>query len=82
MFNLGSGSGYSVFEVIKCFENSLSQKLPYEVVGRRVGDMGKLVAKVEKAEKELGWKTKKTLQQMCDSCVNFTKLTLSQNLDK
>lgn len=49
VFNLGSGSGYSVFEVIKCFENALQHKLPFEIAPRREGDMAKLVAKVEKA---------------------------------
>jgi len=44
--------------------------------------MAKLVAKVDKAEKILGWKTRKTLQEMCDSCVNFSKETLSQHLER
>jgi UDP-glucose 4-epimerase len=44
--------------------------------------MAILVANVEKAEKQLGWKTKKTLQDMCDSCVYFTKETLSKKLDR
>lgn len=82
VFNLGSGSGFSVFEVIKCFENALQHKLPFEIAPRREGDMAKLVAKVEKAEKQLGWKTKKTLQDMCDSCVHFTKETLMKHFDR
>ena len=82
VFNLGSGSGYSVYEVIKCFENALGRQLPVKVAPRREGDMAKLVAKVDKAEKELGWKTRMTLQEMCDSCVHFTNETLSKHLDR
>ncbi len=44
--------------------------------------MAKLVAKVTKSEKHLNWKTKKTLQDMCDSCVNFTNVTLCHHLDR
>lgn len=44
--------------------------------------MAKLVARVEKAERELGWKTRKTLQEICDSCVNFTKETLSKHFER
>lgn len=73
VFNLGSGSGYSVFQVIECFEIALGYKLPYEVSSRREGDMAKLVANVEKAEKELKWNRKFTLQDMCNSCVKFTQ---------
>lgn len=62
---MGSGSGYSVYEVIKCFENVLGRSLPVEVATKREGDMAKLVARVEKAEKELGWKARKTLQEIC-----------------
>lgn len=62
VFNLGSGSGYSVLEVIQCFEKGLGQKLNYGLAGRREGDMAKLVARVEKANSELGWKTEKGLQ--------------------
>lgn len=46
---MGSGSGYSVFEVINCFEKSLGKPLPYVIGEKRNGDMAKLVANVEKA---------------------------------
>ena len=82
VFNLGSGCGYSVFEVIKCFNNALGHELPFEIAPRREGDMAKLVANVDKAEKKLGWKTRKTLQDMCSSCVNFTKQTLSKHIER
>ena len=56
MYNLGSGNGYSVLEVLKCFEKGLGKQLSYEIVDRRPGDMPKLIARCDKANKELGWK--------------------------
>ncbi len=50
VFNLGSGSGYSVLEVVTCFEKALGRPVKFEVGPRRDGDMAKLVAKVTKAE--------------------------------
>ena len=44
--------------------------------------MAKLVAKVDKANEKLGWKTRRTLQDMCNNCVNFTKVTLCKHLDR
>ena len=49
------------------------------MAGRRPGDMGRLVAKVEKAKETLGWETKKNLDDICKSCVNFLKVTLEKS---
>jgi len=61
IFNLGTGKGVSVFEVIKSFESVAGLKLNYQVVGRRPGDIEKIWADPSYANKELGWKTEKTL---------------------
>lgn len=61
IYNLGTGTGSSVLEVIKSFENVSSQKLNYSITARRPGDVVSAYAKTEKAHRILGWKTEKTL---------------------
>lgn len=74
VFNFGSGNGYSVLQVIKQFQEILKQKLNYKMGDRRPGDLERLVTASEKAQKLLGWKTQKSLKDMCESCVKFTVL--------
>jgi UDP-glucose 4-epimerase len=57
IYNLGTGKGTSVLEMIKAFEEASGKKLPYEIVGRRAGDLAEIYANPSKAERELGWKT-------------------------
>ncbi|XP_076364836.1 LOW QUALITY PROTEIN: UDP-glucose 4-epimerase-like [Tachypleus tridentatus] len=64
-YNLGTGHGYTVLQVIKAFEEAAGVKIPYTVVGRRVGDLGSLYADPSLAEKELDWKAKRSLVEMC-----------------
>lgn len=64
MFNIGTGNGFSVFEVIKSFEKSTGQKLNYKVVARRAGDIEQIWADTTIANNELGWKAEKTLDEM------------------
>ena len=71
--NLGTGKGYSVFEVIEAFENASSQKIPYRVVPRRMGDVPQCYANPEKAKIELDWTAHRTLDDMCLSAWNFQK---------
>jgi UDP-glucose 4-epimerase len=66
-FNLGSGDSYSVLDLLRHFEQASGQKIPYQVVGRRSGDLPEYYAKADKAEKVLGWKAKKTLSDICSS---------------
>lgn len=73
VFNLGSGDGHSVLEVLTTFERLLGYRLNYEIGERRPGDLERLVTASKKAELLLGWKTKKTLSEMCESCISFTK---------
>ena len=67
VFNLGTGSGLSVFEVIKAFEKSTGQKLAYKVVGRREGDIEKVWADTSHANDELGWKAEKGIEESLQS---------------
>lgn len=64
-FNLGTGTGYSVLDLVNTFEEVTSIRVPYEVVGRRPGDIDMYYADPEKAEKVLGWKAEKDLRDMC-----------------
>lgn len=65
VYNLGTGQGHSVLEVIKSFEKASGKTIPYEAVGRRSGDVAEYYADPTKAERELGWRAKKTLDDMC-----------------
>lgn len=63
IFNLGTGKGSSVLEVIKAFEKASGQKLPYKIVDRREGDITEAYANTDKANTVLGWKTELTLEE-------------------
>ncbi|RYC65953.1 hypothetical protein CHU98_g214 [Xylaria longipes] len=65
-WNLGSGRGSTVFEIIKAFSAVVGRDLPYEVVPRRQGDVLDLTANPTRANKELNWKTELTMEQACD----------------
>ena len=67
VFNLGTGKGSSVLEVITAFEKVSGQKLPYTIVPRREGDVTEAYANTEKANTVLGWKTAATLEEAIDS---------------
>jgi UDP-glucose 4-epimerase len=64
LFNLGSGEGVTVLEAIKAFEKVSGQKLNFEIVGRRPGDVDAIYSDSSKAEKILGWKVKRSLDEM------------------
>jgi UDP-glucose 4-epimerase len=63
--NLGTGRGYSVFEVLRAFERACGRSIPYRVVGRRPGDIATSFADPSKAERELGWTARLGLEEMC-----------------
>lgn len=64
-FNLGTGNGYSVLEIVKTFAQVNNVNVPYKIVDRRPGDAATCYADTEKAEKVLGWKAEKNLEDMC-----------------
>ncbi|MFC5430220.1 UDP-glucose 4-epimerase GalE [Paraburkholderia denitrificans] len=63
--NLGTGRGYSVLEVVKAFEQASGQRVPYEVVARRPGDIAECYANPANAEKLLGWRAQFGIERMC-----------------
>ncbi|MDB4835129.1 UDP-glucose 4-epimerase GalE [Cyclobacteriaceae bacterium] len=73
IFNLGVGKGVSVFEVVKAFENTTNQKLNYKVGPIREGDVPAVFADPTKAEKELGWKAEKDINQALLDSWNWEK---------
>ena len=73
IINLGSGRGFSVLEIINEFQNQLDQKLNYKILGRRDGDLDKLLAKSEKAQKILNWDTKYNLTDIVKDSLAWTK---------
>ncbi|ALQ70929.1 UDP-glucose 4-epimerase GalE [Bacillus thuringiensis] len=64
-YNLGTGKGYSVLEMVKAFEKISGKKIPYKVIGRRPGDVAICFADVSKAKRELGWEAEYGLEEMC-----------------
>jgi UDP-glucose 4-epimerase len=64
-WNLGSGRGTSVLELLHAFEKAVGRELPYEVVARRPGDVATSYADPAKANAELGWRTTKSVEEMC-----------------
>lgn len=72
-WNIGSGQGSTVLDVVHAFNKAVGKQLPYKVVGRRAGDVLNLTAKCELAEKELGFKARYTLQDACDDTWHFIK---------
>ncbi len=64
-YNLGTGRGYSVLDVVEAFEKASGKAVPYQIADRRAGDAATCYADSAKAEKELNWKTKRNLDDMC-----------------
>lgn len=73
IFNLGTGNGYSVLDIINSFEKVTNSKLNYEITERRPGDVPKLYASTELAKEKLGWVALETLDEMIGSSWNWEK---------
>ncbi len=71
VYNLGTGVGYSVLDVIHAYEKACGHELPYQIMGRRPGDIAQCYADPAKAEKELGWKAERNLEDMCRDSWHF-----------
>lgn len=71
VYNLGTGVGYSVLDVIHAYEKACGHELPYQIMGRRPGDIAQCYADPTKAEKELGWKAERNLEDMCRDSWHF-----------
>ncbi|GAB6524508.1 UDP-glucose 4-epimerase GalE [Bacillus cereus] len=64
-YNLGTGTGYSVLEIVKTFEKSSGKTVPYKITERRPGDIAICFSDASKAKRELGWEAKRGLEEMC-----------------
>ncbi len=73
IYNLGTGNGCSVLDIVKAFEEPNGIKIPYSIKPRRPGDIATCYANPDKAFKELGWKAEFDLTRMCKDSWNFTK---------
>lgn len=69
--NLGTGVGYSVLDMVKAFEKASGKPVPYKIAPRRPGDIASCYASPEKAAKELNWRAKRDLEDMCRDLWNF-----------
>ena len=70
-YNLGTGNGYSVLEIVDAFEKSNNLKVKYEIAQRRPGDIAECYADPTKAREELNWVAEKTLEDMCKDAWNY-----------
>ncbi|MBR3849086.1 MAG: UDP-glucose 4-epimerase GalE [Oscillospiraceae bacterium] len=73
VFNLGTGEGYSVLDMVHAFENANGLKIPYEITDRRPGDVAECYADPSRSEAELGWKAQHSLEKMCRDSWNWQK---------
>ncbi len=73
IYNLGTGNGTTVFEMISAFEKASGEKLPYKIAPRRAGDLACLTADSSKAEAELGWHATHTVEDAMRDTINFLR---------
>lgn len=71
IYNLGTGTGYSVLDVVKTFEKVNNVKIPYVITERRPGDVAECYADVSKAKREIEWEAKYNLEDMCKDSYNY-----------
>ena len=71
IYNLGTGTGYSVLDMVKSFEKATGKQVPYKIVPRRAGDIATCYANPTKAKEELGWVAKKGIDDMCKDSWNY-----------
>ena len=71
IYNLGTGTGYSVLDMVKAFEETTGKEVKYKISPRRPGDIATCYADPAKAKRELNWTTEKTLEDMCKDSWNY-----------
>lgn len=71
IYNLGTGTGYSVLDMVNSFIKATGKNVPYKIVERRAGDIATCYADPKKAKEELGWEAEKTLEDMCLDSWNY-----------
>lgn len=75
IYNLGTGTGYSVLDMVKTFEKTTGKKVQYKIAPRRAGDIATCYADPKKAKEELGWEANKTLEDMCRDSWKYIEKT-------
>ena len=75
IYNLGTGVGYSVLDVVNTFMKATGKDVPYKITERRAGDLPAFYADATKAEKELGWKAEKSLEDMCRDSWHYIEVS-------
>ncbi|UKI22556.1 MAG: UDP-glucose 4-epimerase GalE [Anaerotruncus sp.] len=73
IYNLGTGKGYSVLDVVNAFKKASGVDIKYEIVGRRAGDLATCYSDPSKAYKELGWKAERDIEEMCEDSWRWQK---------
>lgn len=73
-YNLGTGKGYSVLEIVSAFERASGIKIPYQIEARRFGDIATCYADPTKAKEELGWVAKRGIEEMCRDAWRWQKM--------
>jgi UDP-glucose 4-epimerase len=71
IFNLGSGKGYSILEMVKQFESITQKSIPYRIFKRRPGDVAQSIANIDKAKVYLAWEPKRSIEDICESAWRF-----------
>jgi len=79
VYNLGTGTGYSVLDIVHAFEEANGVKIPYQIKARRPGDVPVCYANPKKAKEELGWEAKFDLTRMCRDSWRFAKAYAEEN---
>ena len=72
-YNLGTGNGFSVLQLVKAFSKASGKEIPYKIAPRRPGDVAICYADPSKANRELNWKAERTLEQMCEDSWRWQK---------
>ena len=78
IYNLGTGKGYSVLDIVKAFEDANGIKIKYEITERRPGDVAECYADPTKAKEELGWEATRDLEQMCKDSWRYTENKINE----
>ena len=73
IYNLGTGSGVSVLQLLHAFEKANDLTIPYKIYDRRPGDIAEFYADASKAEREMGWKATRTIEDMCRDAWNWQR---------
>lgn len=78
IYNLGTGNGYSVLEIVRAFEKTSGKKVNYKIAPRRAGDIAMCYADASKALRELGWKAEREINEMCEDAWRYASLHIKK----